>query len=208
MGKGNGPINPFAPVGREIARYGAMKEMEEALKKLGKYRLGHLVPEVRSNLGYAIPFAREAGDVLAVPGRITEIKGMIVPSSRPAFGASRHISRIILTAMKKDPSIRSAMNIRFSHEVISACREIGLRIASFDRNEEPGAVKEIEGSTLEWGTEKAIEEASQVPDIIYDLGEMGKEPMVRVLGKDPEEVVSKVIAIGSKLEQVKRSKGT
>jgi hydroxymethylpyrimidine/phosphomethylpyrimidine kinase len=35
-----------------------------------------------------------------------------------------------------------------------------------------------------------------VPDIIYDRGGAGKDPMVRILGKDPEEVIAKVLAIG------------
>jgi predicted fused transcriptional regulator/phosphomethylpyrimidine kinase len=32
-----------------------------------------------------------------------------------------------------------------------------------------------------------------VPDFIYDEGDVGKEPMIRVLGRDPIEVVQKVI---------------
>jgi hydroxymethylpyrimidine/phosphomethylpyrimidine kinase len=31
-----------------------------------------------------------------------------------------------------------------------------------------------------------------VPDIIYDKGGMGKEPMIRILGKDPEDVMWKL----------------
>jgi hydroxymethylpyrimidine/phosphomethylpyrimidine kinase len=170
------------------------------------HMLGHLVPEVRSNLGYALPYARNHEDVIAVPGRITEIGGVLVTSARPEFGASRHISKIIITAMKMDPSIRSAMNIRFSPEVISASREMGLKIASFDRREEPESIKEIEGSSLEWGTKRAIEKLGQIPDIIYDHGDIGKEPMVRVLGKDPEEVVKKVIEIGKKMGKIKKPK--
>jgi hydroxymethylpyrimidine/phosphomethylpyrimidine kinase len=54
----------------------------------------------------------------------------------------------------------------------------------------------MEGSTLEWGTKRVIDELGEVPDIIYDEGEAGKEPMVRILGRDPEEVVAKVLAIG------------
>jgi len=34
-----------------------------------------------------------------------------------------------------------------------------------------------------------------IPDIIYDRGGWGKEPMVRVLGRNPVEVVHKVLTI-------------
>jgi hydroxymethylpyrimidine/phosphomethylpyrimidine kinase len=35
----------------------------------------------------------------------------------------------------------------------------------------------------------------RVPDFIYDEGHVGKEPMIRVLGKDPNEVVQKILKI-------------
>jgi hydroxymethylpyrimidine/phosphomethylpyrimidine kinase len=40
-----------------------------------------------------------------------------------------------------------------------------------------------------------LKKSPKVPDIIFDRGGVGKEPMVRVLGHDPEEVVNKVLAI-------------
>jgi len=37
------------------------------------------------------------------------------------------------------------------------------------------------------------------PDFIYDEGGVGKEPMIRVLGRNPVEVVQKVLkAVGSR----------
>jgi hydroxymethylpyrimidine/phosphomethylpyrimidine kinase len=196
IGKGHGPTNPHAQFAREVERYKALKAMGAALDELGRSKVGHLVPEVRSNLGYALPFARGAEDVLAVSGRITEIGGRMVPASGPVFGVSRHIARIVLTAMAHDSSFRCAMNIRYSSQIISACRRLNLRIASFDRGQEPKGVKEMEGSSLEWGTKRVLDDLEDVPDVIYDEGDQGKEPMVRILGKNPEEVIAKVLAIG------------
>jgi len=34
-----------------------------------------------------------------------------------------------------------------------------------------------------------------VPDIIHDAGDIGKEPIVRVLGHDPLEVVDKALRL-------------
>jgi hydroxymethylpyrimidine/phosphomethylpyrimidine kinase len=45
---------------------------------------------------------------------------------------------------------------------------------------------------MEWGTKNAIETCGFVPDIIYDAGAVGKEPMIRVLGKKPADVVQKI----------------
>jgi hydroxymethylpyrimidine/phosphomethylpyrimidine kinase len=42
--------------------------------------------------------------------------------------------------------------------------------------------------------EEAIKAAGRVPDIVYDLGEVGKEPMIRVLGNSAMDVVEKALA--------------
>jgi hypothetical protein len=36
-----------------------------------------------------------------------------------------------------------------------------------------------------------------IPDIIFDRGDVGKEPMIRVLGRHPDEVVDKVLNLGA-----------
>ncbi len=70
-----------------------------------------------------------------------------------------------------------------------------FQIASFDRSKEPKKVRIREGSSLEWGTEKAITTYGSVPDIIYDLGGIRKEEMIRVLANDIDSLVKKVLAI-------------
>jgi hydroxymethylpyrimidine kinase/phosphomethylpyrimidine kinase len=196
IGSGHGPTNPYAHVLRFKEKEQVLSQLEEALDRIVHEPLGGLIPEVRSNLGYGLPGAMDFSEVAAVPGRISQVGERIIVSRLPSFGASRHIARVILTAMKRDSETRSAMNVRYSPEILSACRTAGLRIASFDRREEPREVKQREGSTLEWGTQKALEGMPEVPDVIYDEGDVGKEPMIRVLGEDPMAVVEKVIQIG------------
>jgi hydroxymethylpyrimidine kinase / phosphomethylpyrimidine kinase / thiamine-phosphate diphosphorylase len=48
----------------------------------------------------------------------------------------------------------------------------------------------------------AIERMGTVPDIIYDLGEVGKEAMVQVLGYDAAEVARKVLMIRHRLSNL------
>jgi hydroxymethylpyrimidine/phosphomethylpyrimidine kinase len=87
------------------------------------------------------------------------------------------------------------MNIRFSEELVEKCEALGWKVGSFDRCEEPHDIKQQEGSSLEWGTEQVLSKESVVPDIIYDRGDIGKEPMIRVLGRNPDEVVDKVLRL-------------
>lgn len=195
LGKGAGPTNPYVEVERLKEREAVLEALKLALERLKEAPLGDLIPEVRSNLGYALPGAVDTREVAAVPGRITQVGKKVVVCKDPAFGASTHIAKVILAAMRHDPTMRSAMNIRFGQEVLKACQKAGLLVACFDRREEPIEVKEREGSTLEWGTDRAISSLGKVPDAIYDTGEVGKEPMIRILGRTPMEVVEKVISL-------------
>jgi len=194
LGKGHGPTNPYAMIAREGARYHVLEDLKAALETLKKNKIGHLIPEVHANIGYALPYAEGYEDVAAFPGRITRLNDSIAALTGPAFGGSRHVARIILTLMKHDPEYRSVMNIRFSEDIIRICENLGLKVRSFDRADEPREVKEREGSSLEWGTEEVLK-MGEVPDVIYDRGEVGKEPMVRIIGKNPGEVARKVLKI-------------
>jgi hydroxymethylpyrimidine/phosphomethylpyrimidine kinase len=157
------------------------------------------MPEVQSNLGYALPFAEIHADVAAFPGRLVRLEDRIMAVSSPRFGASRHVATIILTTMRHNPAFRSAMNIRFSEAKIRQCQALGWEVRSFDRAREPRHVKEREGGTLEWGTEAVLSQTPKIPDVIYDYGEVGKEPMIRILGRTPGEVVDKVIQLVDKV---------
>jgi len=154
-----------------------------------------LIPEVQSNLGYAVPYAETGEDVAAFPGRIIRVGDSVETMRDPQFGASQHIASIILTVMKHHREYRSAMNIRYSTGVLQACSSLAYSVTSFDRGQEPKGVKEREGSSLEWGTEWVLERNEGIPDIIYDEGDRGKEAMVRVIGRNPREVVEKVLRI-------------
>jgi hydroxymethylpyrimidine/phosphomethylpyrimidine kinase len=195
LGQGHGPTNPYAPFAREQERYQVLEALNASLASLQQVPIGHLVPEVQSNLGFALPFAEDRGDVAAFPGRLVRLGEKIVTVGGPAFGSSRHIATIILTAMRHDPAFRSAMNIGFSEARIQKCQALGWKVCSFDRTGEPAAVQEQGGSSLEWGTERVLSQESGIPDIIFDRGRVGREPMIRVLGRTPAEVVNKVLQL-------------
>ena len=198
LGKGTGPTNPSAYVLREMERYQVIQELKRAVEILKDEKIGHLIPEVSSNLGYALPQAEGIGDVAAFPGRIIGLRDTVATHSDPEFGASQHVANIILTVMKFDPEYCSAMNIRYSKENVAQLRRKGFLIGHFDRRLEPKKVKEKEGSSLEWGVGEVLKKMKRIPDFIYDEGDVGKEPMVRVLGKNPIEVVNKIAKAFSK----------
>ncbi|MEM3615494.1 MAG: bifunctional hydroxymethylpyrimidine kinase/phosphomethylpyrimidine kinase [Candidatus Methanomethylicia archaeon] len=200
IGGGYGPVNPMAKMYEEANRYNAWINVLKALEKIEETKeLAELIPEVRMNIGEAIPNAKSIEDVCAVEGRITVANGFPRAIGHVKFGASKHIANIILSAMEVNSDIRAAMNIKYSEEILKACRKAGFKIAEFKRGEEPWEAKMIEGGTLKWGVKKAIKDLGETPDIIYDLGEIGKEAMIRIIGINAEDVVNKSIKIIKKL---------
>jgi len=207
LGQGVGPVNPYASFARERARYEILETLQKAATRLVREDLSPLIPEVMSNLGYAAPYPEGLEDVAAFPGRILKIpQGTLIPAP-PAFGASRHIAGIILTAMALQPHLRAAMNIKYVQEIEAIAPLLHLRLMSFDRAQEPPEVKAREGGTLAWGVASVLKQLKpweQPPDLIIDQGEVGKEPMLRILGEDPMSVVEKALALKNALQTAGR----
>ncbi|MFO8241121.1 MAG: bifunctional hydroxymethylpyrimidine kinase/phosphomethylpyrimidine kinase [Dissulfuribacterales bacterium] len=195
VGKGTGPTNPFSVVEDDIARYPVIEALEKAWLLLLSHPCRCLVPEVQMNLGYAVPWASSVQDVAAFPGRIVGLEQGVARIRGPAYGGSSHVARIILTAMAHNREYRSCMNVRHDLKYLRRTQDLGYLVAEFSRKDEPEEVKFREGSTLVWGVKRAIESVGEVPDIIHDAGDMGKEPIIRVLGHDPLEVVDKALRL-------------
>ncbi len=192
-GRGNLITNPYAYIANETERYLVINELKEAFSLLQSEKIERFIPEVRSNLVYALPYACSYQEVAGFPGRLTMIDGRIVEFSPPDFGASRHMANVVLKAMEFDLSYRSAINIKYEKDTVQKAKKMGYYVMKVRRSEELPELKEIEGQSLPSLVEKAISKAHLVPDMIYDLGDIGKEPMIRILGKTPREVVRKLI---------------
>jgi hydroxymethylpyrimidine kinase/phosphomethylpyrimidine kinase len=144
----------------------------------------NLIPEVGTNIGMAIDRAASEQDIAAVDGRIIHTAEGI-RAGCVAFGASDHVARLILAMRAQNFTYRSAMNVKFAPEIVEVCHKLGMAVSSFEREQEPEDVK-----TMDWG----VGEASKafVPDVIFDRGAVGKEPMIRIFGTTAVEVVEKV----------------
>ncbi len=195
LGAGHGPVHHFHNLYREGERRSVLAQLSAAARRLENTHAGDLVPEVQCNLGMGLTGACSAGDVAAFPGRLIRLHRDLRAVAPPEFGASSHVARIILTAMGTDPTKKSVMNIRYDESILEACRGLDLSIAAFDRHEEPIESQRQEGSSLEWGTARVIAEQGFVPDIVYDRGGEGKEPMIRIIAGNPEQVVDLALAL-------------
>lgn len=190
--------NPYMTPGSRIE--GMMQEerakvadrLGEAVKLLVERMDARLIPEVGMNIVYALPDARSKDDVAGVFGRIVRLGEAVHPVGEIAFGASGHVARIVITAMRFDPRIRSAANIRFSEAILMELDNLLFEVCSFDRENEPPGVQ-----TMDWGVAFCCREG--VPDVIYDRGAVGKEPMIRVLGEDPVTVAQNILKLSNRI---------
>jgi hydroxymethylpyrimidine/phosphomethylpyrimidine kinase len=144
-------------------------------------------------MGYAVLGALEQDEVAAFDGRVVRVGTRARKVGCARFGASKHVARIVLAASSRDPAMRCALNVKYSEENVEACRKAKLSVSSFDRAKEPRGV-----SSMTWGVLWAIDRAGRVPDMIFDEGGPGKEPMIRLMGRDPADVMGKLKRLDSK----------
>lgn len=196
VGAGGGSPNHAVPLLREQARLGTLDELAEAGRVLSLLpRFARLIPEVRSNLVLALPYAMSALDIAAFSGRITcTRRGEVILAGGPEFGASSHMARVLLAARKSNSRLTCALNIVCDDEVLAAVRRAGLLCAGFDRADEPADGLGREGGTMDWGTQAALEAAPdpRAVDAVIDMGGPGKEAMIRLLAQTPNDLIAKV----------------
>ncbi|BFI75550.1 thiamine-phosphate synthase family protein [Sulfurisphaera ohwakuensis] len=178
---------------RYIYRQNEEERMEIALSMLQNEFVTPLIPEVLSNLAFARKNPKGINDVLAVEGRITKVKGIPTPASNPSWGSSKHLATILLKIMQKDPSIRSIMNIKYDKKIDEALHLLNFRIVYVGPSDETDdeSISNLIYSAFYSGM-----------DCVVHLGGKGLEPITYVLGKDPVEVVKKVIEIGKKYREL------
>jgi hydroxymethylpyrimidine/phosphomethylpyrimidine kinase len=181
-------INQIPQVFSTESHFSIWLELKTSVDTIVSFLPKEFVPEVGMNIGYAIPHAKDRRDICAVDGRIVKGTEGVRLCGKINFGVSRHIASIILTTMSYDTSIRCAANLRYTQNILSKCKQKGFTIGAFDRKYEPHG----SDSTMQWGIKEVISKVKEVPDIIIDKGSHGKEPMIRILGKTPQQVVEKI----------------
>ncbi len=186
-----------------IAEINNVKKAVNILEKCSEFAA--LIPEVRSNIVMAAEGADRVEQVVGIPGRITIVNGSPKSVMEPDIMSSSHMARLVLSMMVHEPTIRSALNLKYDPKILEICKKLGLKISSYNRANEPDDVKEVEGSTILWGVETAIEKIGTIPDVIFHLGAWGKEPMICLVGPDAVEVAEMAVCIAKLFDNLKNN---
>jgi len=109
------------------------------------------------------------------------------------FGVSDHTARLILAAKMFDNSINFVMNLKYNPGWIALIQKnTKLKLHEIKREKQPNEIKEQEFSTMQWLIKESINESGEIPDIIWDKGSIGKEPMIRLFGKSSNDMIKKL----------------
>lgn len=200
VGRGVAPVSPLGKTVLDAEKMRVLESVGEAVSLLeSSQTFANLIPECQTNVAMAIPEPKSVQDVAAIPGRIVNAMGRVKASGCPKFGASRHLASTLLIVSEFTPLVRAAVNIRFDEKVLEAARRLGYSYSEYDRSKEPLEVKAAEGETTKWGAKEAIKRYGSVPDMIFHRGDLGKEAMIIVLGRDAVEAVNKALKLSNLL---------
>jgi hydroxymethylpyrimidine/phosphomethylpyrimidine kinase len=190
---GNGLVvtNPVSALYEDASRYCILHQLQFVTERIHMLNdFGKLIPETQSNIVFALPDAKDIFDVAGVKGRIIKIGNMARPASNVEFGASKHVACAVLAYMTIDRSTRSAINIKNDEKILLLCQSL-FQVSHYDRREEPKNIKEKQGMSIFWGIRSALTKNPNA-QVIYHKGDIGKEPMVIIFGRDPTDVYNKI----------------
>lgn len=178
-----------APIYQSVEHMEVLRDLEHALYMLeGASYFVKLIPEVAVNIAVSLREAKSELDVAAVPGRIVALKDRPKPMSRPEFGASKHMARVLLRVRMVKNDIRAVMNMKYDENVELVARKLGMNVAYTEKGDV--------------GNEEAVINAVAVAfkkygelDAVFDKGGVGLEPMTYIFGKSATDVVRKALRI-------------
>lgn len=197
VGEGPGTVHHLANIRDRSARQPTQEAVESVVQQLVSARVSSIVPEVGMNVVGATPYAERPEETVAVEGRITRTMAGIRTTRGTRFGASSHVARFLLAARGHDPALRFAANLRFDDSTEAALEKIDAPVVEINRSNEPKP--DEEGSTMGWAAERAFEQVETTPAIVFDRGDVGKEPITRLLAKDTADLTTHALSIAEEL---------
>ena len=85
------------------------------------------------------------------------------------------------------------MNLKYTPELVKNIQKItNLEIEEINRENQPKKVKFKEFSTMQWLIKESVNKNGRIPDIIWDKGALGKEPMIRLFANNASDMIKKL----------------
>jgi len=171
-------------------------ELEAAITNLIEInQMWSIIPECQTNFVFSKNKPKSIKDIFGMQGRIVKAGNRVIPSGDIKLGGSKHVASAVLQMNKKFPQIRSGINIKYNEKILKRLKQKHFKITSYNRKKEPPSFKNKENSSIIWGINSVTKDALKPFDAIFHKGDFGKEPMIIIFGKNPHDVVGKIVQI-------------
>ena len=89
--------------------------------------------------------------------------------------------------------INFVVNLKYLSEFIEHIRnKTKLGLTEISREKQPENTRKKDFSTMQWLISENYKKTGKIPDIIWDKGFIGKEPMIRLFGKNSKDIIDKL----------------
>ena len=168
-----------------------IEEAERAVGMIEHSPVFHRVmPEVSVNIACVRGNSESPRDVVAVPGRIVRVKDRAKAMFPPEFGASGHLSKMLLLVRKKVPRHCAGINLTYDRKIAKIIQRLGIRTITIG-----GAYPEsAEDPTVAALSSRLLRSETEF-DAIVAAGGTGIEPSLYLFGGSATEVAALAIRI-------------
>ena len=153
--------------------------LTEAASRIRSGADARLIPEGGIRMGYALPGATTVADVCAVNGTIP---------SATQWGRDTDAARVILTVIRHDPSLRTAVSVRCTDEILRCATDD----CAFDAIRYPSPAPPGSG-TMDWGVESCCRHG--VPDCIYGQKTAAGDMVLWIIAETPADGARNLIML-------------
>ena len=185
IGKGDKCVNPMVKMHDDSIKFKVLDEIDDAADRIIDMIPQEWVPSSGMNVAYSLPNPAGPEDIAAVDRRITFRNGSLRKNGKAKYGSAESASYLLLSAIKANPEMRATINLEYSEELYDVMEEVGLDLYDLNRKK----YKDLRLGEL---TSLAIKELGHVPDVFIDRDPQRKKNDIRLLGKDPADVLSKL----------------
>jgi thiamine-phosphate diphosphorylase len=174
-------------------RNNAISILQAATIQLVQSLNAQIIPSEGISFGFAIRGARDTGGVAAINGGIKTGVKKLMTTCPCTFGTWEPVVRIILTAMKFDPAMRSAAILQYSDRVLAVLENNLFLECSY-----PDTATGKNGiSTMDWAIASCCEDG--VPDVIIRKGTSEGASRIIMFGEEPADVANNIIICSNRV---------
>jgi len=174
-------------------RNNALSTLHAATTQLERSMNDPLIPPEGISFGFALRGARDTSGIVAVNVGIKKGAGGGITTGICAFGTDEPVVRIILTAMKFDPAIRSAAILQYSDRALRVFKnDLYLECAPMDTVSKNRGI-----STMDWGIASCCKEG--IPDVIFRKEASTAESRIILFGEGPTDVANNIIICSNRI---------